>query len=256
VITTKYNFKQWFRKKYPDIILIPIYGTAAYIFDKELDPIDMYEYNVQQLANGQYVVFIGIKDTQYIQATIKQLNVGPLHQSKRPLSEYAPTTFSSFEHWLSMKGIEYIHRTHLQDQSANEALFTNNENWNTKRNWYMYELPADIQLNPQTPYIKTENGTIVALIKCSTSAYVSKKKLFMQKFALMQPLYEQLIAACATEDWEQAKNLCEQYASIQFEFEAVIKNIEDMKEAYANGTLRLYTREVANFEVAQDDEAL
>ena len=46
MITTKYNFKQWFRKKYPDIILIPIYGTAAYIFDKELDAIDMYEYNV------------------------------------------------------------------------------------------------------------------------------------------------------------------------------------------------------------------
>jgi hypothetical protein len=36
MITTKYNFKQRMSKKYPNISFIPIYGTNAYMFDKEL----------------------------------------------------------------------------------------------------------------------------------------------------------------------------------------------------------------------------
>lgn len=258
MITTKYNFKQRMSKKYPDISFIPVYGTNAYMFDKELDAVDMYEYNVTQLTNGKYVCFIGSIPMRLRMDTVKQLNEGKSpHTGKR--SYYAPTTFTTFESYLLSKGVQYIHRTHIQEQSANEALFQENQDpaWGIKRNWYMYEIPKDsIVPNPATPYIETENGTMVLLIKSSNSTYVSKKKLFMQKFTRMQPIYEQIIAACATEDWDRASILCSQYVSIQFDQTLTVKDIEAMKEAYANGLLRIYTRTLENFEVAQDDEAL
>ena len=46
MITTKYNFKQRMSKKYPNIVFMPVYGTSAYLFNKELSPVGMYEYNV------------------------------------------------------------------------------------------------------------------------------------------------------------------------------------------------------------------
>ena len=260
MITTKYNFRQWLKKKYPDIIPTPVYGTSAYILNKALEPIDMYQYNVQQLANGRYIVFIGVNySEQYIRELMSNINNGTLQQSKRPPAPFAPTTFSAFEHYLEQKGIEPIHRTHIQDQTANEALFTESDEpgWNSRRNWYMYELEkGSIELNPASPYRETENNTIVVLIKCATSSYVSKKKLFAQKFVLMQPLYEQLVASLATADDNRAVELCNQYVSIQFDQELKVKNIEDMKEAYKDGLLRMYTCKVENFEVASDDETL
>ena len=258
MITTKYNFKQRMSKKYPDIAFIPIYGTNAYMFDKELDAVDMYEYNVTQLTNGKYVCFIGSISLQLRIDTIKQLNEGKTPATGKR-SYYAPTTFTTFESYLLSKGVQYIHRTHIQEQSANEALFTDKDDpaWGVKRNWYMYEIPKDsVVPNPATPYIETENGTMVLLIKSSNSTYISKKKLFMQKFTRMQPIYEQIIAACATEDWERAVYLCNQYVSIQFDQTLSVKDIGAMKEAYANGLLRVYTRTLENFEVAQDDETL
>lgn len=258
MITTKYNFKQRMSKKYPQIIFTPVYGTSAYLFNKELDAVDMYEYNVQQLANGQYICFVGISDADTIADTIKQFNSGTVPLTRRE-TPYAPTTFTTFEAYLSRHAITAIHRTHVQEQSANEALFTDNPDptWNVKRNWYMYEFDRDTPLvfNPQTPVLVTDNSKVV-LIKASNSSYVSKKKLFMQRFTRMQPLYDQLIAACATEDWERAVSLCEQYVSIQFDQTLKVASIEAMKEAYANGLLRLYTRNIKNFEVAQNDETL
>lgn len=258
MITTKYNFKQHMSKKYPNIIFIPVYGTSAYLFDKELDPVDMYEYNVTQLTNGQYICFVGTVPLQLRIDTVKLLNEGktPATGKRAP---YAPTTFATFESYLLSKNIQYIHRTHIQDQTANEALFTENQDpaWNTKRNWYMYEFEKGvIKPNPMSPIRETEDNHVVILVKASTSSYISKKKLFMQKFTRMQPIYEQVIAACATEDWERAVILCSQYASIQFDQTLKVKDIEAMKEAYANGLLRLYTRTLENFEVASDDETL
>lgn len=258
MIKTKYNFKQRMSKKYPDIIFTPVYGTSAYLFQKELDPIDMYEYNVQQLSNGQYICFIGTTDAELISTTIKQFNSGEVPLTRRE-TPYAPTTFTTFESYLNRHAITAIHRTHIQEQTANEALFTDSTDptWNTRRNWYMYELEKDVIVpNPQTPRRDTENGTMVLLIKASNSSYISKKKLFMQRFTRMQPLYEQLIAACATSDMERAVSLCEQYVSIQFDQTLKVKDTEQMKEAYANGLLRLYTRTIENFEVASDDETL
>ena len=258
MITTKYNFKQRMSKKYPNIIFTPVYGTSAYLFNKELDAVDMYEYNVQQLANGQYICFVGTNDTELIATTIKQFNNGTIPLTRRE-TPYAPTTFTTFEAYLSRKAITAIHRTHVQEQSANEALFQNNEDptWNVKRNWYMYEFDKNTPLvfNPQTPVLETDNSKVV-LIKASNSSYISKKKLFMQRFTRMQPLYDQLIAACATSDMERAQALCEQYVSIQFDQTLKVRNIEQLKEAYTNGLLRLYTRNIENFEVATTDETL
>lgn len=258
MITTKYNFKQRMSKKYPQIIFTPVYGTSAYLFNKELDAVDMYEYNVQQLANGQYICFVGVSDADTIAETIKQFNSGTVPLTRRE-TPYAPTTFTTFESYLQRHAVTPIHRTHVQEQSANEALFQNNEDptWNVKRNWYMYEFDKSVPIvfNPQTPVLETDNSKVV-LIKASNSSYISKKKLFMQRFTRMQPLYDQLIAACATDDWERAQALCEQYVSIQFDQTLTVKDIEAMKEAYANGLLRLYTRNIKNFEVAITDETL
>lgn len=258
MITTKYNFKQRMSKKYPQIIFTPVYGTSAYLFNKELDPIDMYEYNVQQLANGQYICFVGSNDPDTIAETIKQFNSGQIPLTRRE-TPYAPTTFTTFEAYLQRHAITATHRTHVQEQSANEALFQNNEDplWGVRRNWYMYEFDKSVPIvfNPQTPVLETDNSKVV-LIKASNSSYISKKKLFMQRFTRMQPLYDQLIAACATEDWERAELLCEQYVSIQFDQTLILKDREAMKEAYANGLLRLYTRNIKNFEVAITDETL
>lgn len=258
MITTKYNFKQRMSKKYPNIIFTPVYGTSAYLFQKELDPIDMYEYNVQQLTNGQYICFVGTNDTELIANTIKQFNSGQIPLTRRE-TPYAPTTFTTFESYIQRHAVSALHRTHIQEQTANETLFTDNADptWNIKRNWYMYEFDKSVQItfNPQSPVLETEASKVV-LIKASNSSYISKKKLFMQRFTRMQPLYDQLIAACATGDDERAVSLCNQYVSIQFDQTLVVKDIEKLKEAYANGLLRLYTRNTENFEVAQDDETL
>ena len=259
MITTKYNFKQRMSKKYPDVVFTPVYGTSAYLFNKELNPIDMYEYNVTQLANGQYICFVGQTSVNTVKGIIEALNSGQPLISRRE-SPYAPTTFTTFESYIQRKGLQIIHRTHIQDQTANEALFTDKDDaaWNTKRCWYMYEIDANapLTLNPTTPCIETESGTRVFLIKSSHNNYISKKKLFIQKFTRMQPLYDQLIAACATGEDEKAVGLCEQYVSIQFDKPLKLKDEAAMKEAYADGTLRLYTRNIENFEVASDDEVL
>ena len=57
MITTKYNFKLWLKRKYPDVIANPVYGVPAYLLSKALSTEDMYLYNVQQLPSGQYIVF-------------------------------------------------------------------------------------------------------------------------------------------------------------------------------------------------------
>ena len=258
MITTKYNFKQRMSRKYPDIIFTPVYGTSAYLFNKELDAVDMYEYNVQQLANGQYICFVGANDSTTIVEMIKQFNSGKVPLTRRE-TPYAPTTFTTFESYLQRHAITPIHRTHIQEQTANEALFQNtlDPTWNVRRNWYMYEFDKDTPLvfNPVSPVLVTDNSKVV-LIKASNSSYISKKKLFMQRFARMQPLYDQLIAALAVGDDERAVSLCEQYVSIQFDQSMTVKDKEALKEAYANGLLRLYTRNIENFEVAPDDETL
>ncbi len=255
MVTTTYNFKQWFKRHYPDITIYPIYGMEAYTFDKPMSPQDMYEYNVQQLPSGQYIVFVGRTAEQVIELmrSIKEhgLNYVRPHRG-------TPTTFSSFENWIRDRGYEYKHRTHCSKATANELLHTNETEWNMRRDWYMYEFDKTIgQVVIQDfhgPYTATTSGTVVILIKASTNSYVSKKQAFLQKFALMQPLFEQLVGAAATGDWDKANELAGQYASIQFDVTLSVTDASALKTAYEHNELSLFTRVRANFTEVKDGE--
>lgn len=251
MIRTYHNFKQWVNRHYPDITVTPVYGTGAYTLNKPMSPEHMYEYMVQQLPNGQYIVFPGLTAEQVAEQFTTIVKDGvPRRVTK------VPATFSSFESWLVRNNVKPLHRTHVTDITAADAL-GNDALEHVKRNWYLYELNrADIKPEDiAAPYVETESGTIAVLIKTSSSGYVSKRQLFMRKFATMQPLYEQLVAAMAKEDWDQAIELCSNYASVQFEKQLVVKDVEAMKEAYANGILSLFTRNPENFEVETSDSA-
>ncbi|MBO5922652.1 MAG: hypothetical protein J6Q48_09750 [Bacteroidaceae bacterium] len=251
MIRTYHNFKQWVNRHYPDITVTPVYGTGAYTLNKPMSPEHMYEYMVQQLPNGQYIVFPGLTAEQVAEQFTSIVKDGvPRRVTK------VPSTFSSFESWLVRNNIKPLHRTHVTDISAADALHDDTLD-HVKGNWYLYELEAaSVKTEDITaPYVKTSSGTVAILIKTSSSGYVSKRQLFMRKFATMQPLYEQLVAAMAKEDYEQAEQLCSNYASVQFEKQLKVKDIEMMKEAYANGILSLFTRNIENFEVETSDTA-
>ena len=261
MITTAYNFKQWFKRHYPDIRINPVYGLEAYTFDKPLLPEHMYEYNVQQLPSGQYIVFVGRSPEQVLELMRKIAAEGI--QYVRP-KRAVPTTFSSFENWYRTRQLKPLHRTHCAKITAAELLHDDSLG-HTKRDWYMYEFSLDPArcdgaadlfkegiFEFAGPYVYTESGTIVLLVKASTNSYVSKKQLFLQRFSLMQPLLEQTIAACAQEDWDKAMETAAQYASIQFDTEVVVAQLEDLKEAYNKHELALFLRCRSNFTEAAD----
>lgn len=270
MITTKYNFKQWLHRQYPDITATPIYGIPAYILSKPLENADMFLYNVQTLKDGRYVVFIGT-DLVTAQHMLTRLNEGKTPIT-REQSNIAPTTFSSFEAWLNRNHIIPLNRTFCNHMSASQALMTNDIknciDIDAIKTWYLYELPLidESQLS-KVPHITIQNKSgkdiSCVLIKACNSSYKSKRTLFMEKFSLMQPLYEQLISLAAragaqdeiqpgTGEWDQVKLICEQYMGIQFECEGSV-DMEALKEAANNGTLGIWTRNRSNFQ--SDDEA-
>jgi hypothetical protein len=251
MITSKYNFKQWLHRVYPEVQAIPVYGIPAYILTKALDPATMYEYNIQQLNNGQYIVFFGNHADEQLISWIQQLNSGHILRPSRG-STICPTTFSAFERFLERCNLKYTERVYISNQTANQILHQDKPNQNHRGNWYMYEitLPPDM-INPTVP-----SGGGCVLIKASSTTYVSKKQRFLQHFSLMQPLYEQLVAALAQNDDDTALRLVNQYASIQFDKNVELKDLTTMKEAYREGFLSLYTRNIENFTASADDEAL
>lgn len=263
MVTTAYNFKQWFKRHYPDIMINPVYGLEAYTFDKPLSPEHMYEYNVQQLQNGHYIVFVGRTPEQVIEL-MRDIATNGL-QYRKP-QRGIPTTFSSFENWYRNKQLKPLHRTHCAKITAADALHDEAQE-HVKRDWYMYEFSLDPArcdgaaelfkepLNFAGPHVTTESGTIVLLIKSPVSAYVSKRQLFLQKFTLMQPLFEQLVTACAQGDWDKAVDLCNQYASIQFDKQVCVIEAAALKTAYEHNELSLFTRCRSNFtEEVRDGE--
>ena len=274
MITTKNNFKGYLRKHYPDITAYPIYGQPIYILDKELSDIDNYNYNVQQLPNGKYVAFIGISITEATKlfTTIKENGIP--RNGHTTEKKTAPTTFSSFEAWLERHNVEPLHRTFCNNMTPEECFHSSDiagcSAPQRKGTWYMYELPSYIDNGERftnIPHIVIDDGTkrgdiLIVLIKASASRYKSKRQRFMEKFQFMQPIYEKLIAACAVaqsmeqqdnpehkEAWADAVNLCNQYMNMQFETEGAV-NVDEMKEAYKNGTIGLFTRnpEVLHYE--------
>ena len=132
----------------------------------------------------------------------------------------------------------------------------------------MYELPiTGINNDTETlfkaiPHMYSTSTTleglkvpvVIVLIKASTSIYKSKKQRFIEKFDLMQPLYEKLIADCAKaqfveesgesadDEWNIAVATCNQYMGILFEREGHVE-ISALKEAAHEGSLGLFTRD-------------
>ena len=257
MIRTYHNFKQWVKQHYPDIDIRTVYGTGAYMLDKPMSPEHMYEYNVQQMPNGQYIVFPGATPEQVIEA-MNSIRKGVPKKPDRGV----PTTFSSFESWITRHQLKPLHRTHCTDITAAEVLHDDSLE-HVKRNWYLYEFSLDparmdganelFKDPPRAPHVYTSNGTIAILIKTSSSGYVSKRQLFLQKFTTMQPLMEQTIAACAKEEWEHAADLLSNYASIQFGRQLKVADINKMKEAYNEGVITLYARILENFEMEASD---
>lgn len=252
MIRTYHNFKQWVRKTYPDIDIRPVYGTGAYTLNKAMSTEHMYEYMVQQLPSGLYIVFPGLNAEQVMEQYRSIVQNGTPVKPDTAI----PSTFTSFESWMTKHGLKPLHRTHVTAMTAADALHDDSLE-HVKRNWYLYEFKLGpefkMPLVTRAPYVTTESGTIVIAIKTSNSGYVSKRKLFLEKFATMQPLLEQAIAACAKEEWDRAAELLSNYASIQFGERMSVKNIAEMKEAYNDGILTLYVRSIANFEVEAAD---
>lgn len=261
MVTTPYNFKQWFKRHYPGIMINPVYGLEAYTFDKPLSPEHMFEYNVQQLPSGLYIVFIGRSPEQIIEL-MRDINKNGL-QYKKP-ERGIPTTFASFERWYRDRQLKPLHRTHVTKMTAAEALHDNSLE-KVKRDWYLYEfsldpsrcdgadqLFAEDKMKFGGPYVITESGTIVLAIKSPVSTYVSKRQLFLQRFTTMQPLFEQLVVACATDDWDKANELCSQYVSIQFDTALSVVDAAALKEAFKNNELALFVRCRSNFMEVED----
>lgn len=214
----------------------------------------MHEYMIQQLANGQYVVFIGLSASQ-IEKYIRNINAeGIPHRRNGRQSVCCPTTFTAFERWLARNNIQYNERVYVANQTANEVLFTDSTEpgWNVHNNWYLYDVALrEDQINPAVPH-----NDHFFLIKAPSTIYVSKRSKLLQNLTLMEPVYEQLVRACVENDWDRAYALVNQYASIQFDFEATVKDINKLKEAHDAGTLYVFVRNVENFEMASDDETL
>lgn len=267
MITTKYNFKLWIHKKYPHITATPIYGLPAYILSQTMSAQDNFVYNTQQLPDGRYVVFVGCNP-----ATIRQL-MQQLKEEGVPKADYrsirttAPTTFASFQMWLERHDITPLNRTFCANDSI-ANLFKDETQSKEKRAWYMYEIPLPLpQQNEEkvfenVPHIHSVSTTleglkvpvVIVLIKASSSRYKSKKQRFIEKFDLMQPLYEKLIVDCtkaqvmedrgepADTEWNEAVATCEQYMGILFEREGHVE-IKALKEAAHEGSLGLFTRD-------------
>lgn len=267
MITTKYNFKLWLHKKYPHITATPIYGLPAYILSQTMNAQDNFMYNTQQLPDGRYVVFVGCNP-----ATIRQL-MQQLKEEGVPKADYrsvrttAPTTFASFQMWLERHDITPLNRTFCSnDSEAN--LFKDETRSTEKRAWYMYEIPLPLPQQdeekvfenvPHTHSVSTtleglKVEVVIVLIKASSSRYKSKKQRFIEKFDLMQPLYEKLIVDCtkaqvmedrgepADTEWNDAAMTCSQYMGILFEREGHVE-ISALKEAAHEGSLGLFTRD-------------
>lgn len=250
MVTTKYNFKQWLRRNYPEVKATPVYGLPAYTLDKPLKPIHMFEYNIQTLTNGQHVVFVGVSPEAIPQLLEKAKTAGTTRPG-RPRQTFMPTTFASFEDWIHRHEYQYLHRTFIQGQSPNEILFQQNKDpaWNRKATWYLYEFEhgfKDDDINPVVPMLHTSSNTWCVLIRASNSSYVSRKQRFLHKFELMQPILEQLLVTCASaqdnNDWSKAKALAEQYLHIQFDEAVGTVDLVQLKEAFKNGTLTNWLR--------------
>ena len=264
MVRTKYGFKQFLHKKYPDIIATPIYATSGYILSKPMDDFDNYIYNLQMLPNGQYIVFVGMSIDEATETFQKIKREGIRVEP----NDTCPTCFSTFETWIVKRGIKYTNRTYCSNKMPEECFHESHPN-KTRRTWYMYEIPCQVDgtevcvtgvkvddMFVKVPHTLVQNKdksiSVVCLIKASNSHYKSKRARFIENFKTMQPLYEQLVIALSNDKDEDAESLAQRYLSIQFEMDCTC-SVEKMKEAFKHGELTLFLRDKKNVYPVSDE---
>lgn len=256
-MTNKYSFKQWFKRKYPDLIATPVYGINAYIITGPMDEFDAFTYYQTTLDNGQYIVFIGMT-AEEISKTISSIKKDGLPDrpaNNRRLSEFAPTTFTAFEAWLERNHITYVHRTFQPHKSPQEILTPFGDVENIKgcldvflqRTWYLYEIDCDDHYFPTLPHITLDSGGTAVLVKASSSRYRSKKERLSANFNTMQSYKETLIVSITKGDVEMAMASAKLYCSVLYECPLDIINVDfqAMKEELDAGKLGIYLRDKA-----------
>lgn len=271
MITSKNNFKKYLRTHYPDVKAESISGLSAYLLDKPLSDQDMLDYSVMQLNDGKYVVFIGMRYNDMIEAFTTMQDRGVVTTSMvSKAGKEMPTTFTAFGQWLYRNNniAKLKHRIFVPHKSIHDCFYgistySNNSNVmdNAINTWYQYEFEGTIdeELLKRVPYAIVENTdhtqSTIVLIKASSSSYKSKKQLRLENFQLMQPLYEQIIAECSAGDWEKATYLCETYKKIKYQREQRC-NKEELIEAFNRHVLPAYlNKEEENYDSPTVDMA-
>ena len=270
MITNRNNFRAYLRRQYPDVIPTSINNLPLLLIDKPLSDMDMYQYNIQQLTDGKYIVFFGISpgEAKELFLQIKQ-DPHMLTQTRRN-TLIVPTTFVAVENWLDRHNILYKERTYCANKTPQEILDPLHEDGHLVKGtaaplqpgtWYLYDLNTedfDEEQLCQVPHVVIDNR-LMLLAKASSSHYKSKRQRFLDKFQFMMPLYEQAISSCATacekerndekaeDDWKRAQYLCVEYMRAQFSITGTrVIDIDKMKEAYHEGTLSLFLRDPEN----------
>lgn len=255
MVTNKYSFKQWLRRKYPDLIATPVYGISAYIISGPMNDFDAFTYYQTMLENGQYIVFIGMtpEDISKTISEVKKNGLPDRPANNRRMSEYAPTTFTAFESWLVRNHMNIIHRSFQPHKSPQEILTPFGDIENIKgcqdvflqRTWYLYEIDCDDHYFPTLPHISLSTGGTAVLVKASSSRYRSKKERLSANFNTMQSYKEQLIVALTNGDEDRAISAAKLYCATLYEcpIDQIDVDYQAMKEELDGGKLGIYLRD-------------
>jgi hypothetical protein len=237
MVTTKYAFKQWLHKHYPDIDATPIYGLNAYIISQPLSEVDMWRYNVQQMENGKYVVFVGATVEESVRK-LQELKAG-MPQKEQKL----PTSFGSFEAFCSRRNITWTNRVYMNNKTPEECFLVPYPENTERRSWYLYELNKDALDDVIKDGVPThvDGDHIYVLVKTYTTKYKSKKQRFVEHFNLMQPIYEQIIIALTKGEDDKAANLASHYGSLLFDKIGSVDAVL-MRKAYHEGNIQMFLR--------------
>ena len=171
MIKTYHNFKQWVKKHYPDIMITPVYGTGAYTLSKALNDVDMFLYNIQQLPSGQYIVWPGLTPEQVMEQYKSIVQNGVPTRPEQAI----PSTFTSFEAWVTKHQLKPLHRTHVTAMTAAEVLHDDSLE-HVKRNWYLYELTQLVLVRVQSR--RRSNEGVVHYTTCYACSVRFHRKWF------------------------------------------------------------------------------
>ena len=250
MVTTKYAFKQWIHKHYPDIKAEPIYGFNAYILNKPLNEVDMWKYSVQQMDSGKFVVFVGSTAKEAVKL-LEQLKAG-IPQREQTV----PTSFGSFEQFCERRGIKYLNRVYMHDKTPEECFMRPYPQNVEKRSWYLYECnTSDFKdlARGNIPYAE-EGERCYLLIKTYSTKYKSKKQRFIEHFSLMQPIAEQIIIALTKGEDDKASNLASHYGYLLFDKVCSVDMVK-LREAYDEGNIQMFLRNPESYTSLLQSEA-